>query len=58
MLDTGRRFVPIELLESIMDTMAVVRMNVLHLHLTDWAAVRWESAAYPALNKKICWRSL
>ena len=51
MLDTGRRFVPVPLLESIMDTMAVVRMNVLHLHLTDWAAVRWESAAYPALNK-------
>ena len=43
MLDTGRRFIPVPLLRIVLDLMAKLHLNVLHLHLTDWAAVRWVS---------------
>lgn len=49
MLDTGRRFVPVWSIKIILELMSVLHMNVLHLHLTDWAAVRWESRVAPEL---------
>ena len=35
MIDTGRRFYPVPLVESILDGMASVKMNVLHFHLSE-----------------------
>jgi len=49
MLDTGRRFIPIKLVRVIIDLMISLHFNVLHLHLTDWAAVRWSSNVAPEL---------
>ena len=50
MLDTGRRFVPLPTLKVIIRLMAVLHLNKLHLHLSDWAAVRWSSKEFPELR--------
>eukprot|EP00656_Telonema_subtile_P057455 TRINITY_DN9455_c0_g1_i2.p1 TRINITY_DN9455_c0_g1~~TRINITY_DN9455_c0_g1_i2.p1 ORF type:complete len:322 (-),score=94.50 TRINITY_DN9455_c0_g1_i2:142-1107(-) len=50
MVDTGRRFLPIPLLRSIIDGLGYTKMNVLHLHLSDEPAVRFESKLYPELT--------
>ena len=49
LLDTGRRFFPLELLESQIDAMAMFKLNVLHLHLNE-DRFRVESKAFPLLN--------
>ncbi|EDQ85099.1 uncharacterized protein MONBRDRAFT_12187 [Monosiga brevicollis MX1] len=36
MLDTGRRFFPVSTLEGLLDTMAANKLNVLHLHASDY----------------------
>jgi hypothetical protein len=51
MLDTGRRFLPVPLLRIIIDLMCSLHFNILHLHLTDWSAVRWKSTAFDGLEK-------
>ena len=50
MVDTARRFLPIPLLENLIDGLSYSKMNVLHLHLTDEPAVRFESKVYPELT--------
>ena len=35
MIDTGRRFVPLSTVLNLLDTMAAVKLNVLHLHASD-----------------------
>lgn len=45
------RFVPIPLLENIVTTMAAVKMNVLHLHASDFCRFSVESKIYPNLTK-------
>jgi hypothetical protein len=50
LVDTGRRFAPISLLENILETMAAVKLNVLHLHLTDFCRFAVESKAFPLLT--------
>jgi hexosaminidase len=35
MIDTGRRFFPMPLVQNLLDTMAAVKLNVLHLHASD-----------------------
>lgn len=35
MVDSGRRFFPVPLLQNLMDTMAGAKLNVLHLHASD-----------------------
>lgn len=47
MLDTGRRFIPVPLLRIIIDLMCSLHFNILHIHLTDWSAVRWVSNVGP-----------
>jgi hexosaminidase len=49
MLDVARHFLPIPALERTIDCMAAVRLNVLHLHLTDDQAFRFRSTAFPRL---------
>lgn len=53
MADTGRRFWPVRTVESLLDAMAMSKMNVLHLHLSDNCRFAVESAAFPALTKRL-----
>ena len=52
MLDPSRHFMPIGTLKRNMDAMAAVKMNVLHLHLSDDQGFRFESKVFPELNSK------
>ena len=52
MIDVSRHFIPIDVLERNIEAMAAVKMNVLHLHLTDDQGFRVESKAFPLLHKK------
>lgn len=50
MLDTSRHFMPLADLLRQLDAMEMVKLNVLHLHLSDGAAFRVESRAFPRLH--------
>jgi len=50
MIDTGRRFFPVPLVENLLDTMAAVKMNVLHLHASDHCRFSVESKVVPNLT--------
>ncbi len=50
MLDTGRNFVPLELLKEDVRVMSRYKMNAFHWHLTENEAWRIESKKYPLLN--------
>jgi len=52
MIDVARHFQPMEVLKRNIDGMAAVKMNVLHLHLTDDQGFRVESKSYPILHEK------
>jgi hexosaminidase len=49
MLDTGRHFLPVDELYRTVDAMAAVKLNVLHLHLTENQGFRIESRRFPQL---------
>jgi hexosaminidase len=51
MLDVGRRFVPIPLVQNLLSTMAAVKMSVLHLHASDDCRWAIESKLYPELTR-------
>lgn len=51
MIDTVRHFIPIYVLERIIVDMAKVKLNVLHLHLSDDQGFRFESKKYPKLHE-------
>lgn len=50
MLDVARHFLPLDLVKQTIDHMRLVKMNVLHLHLTDDQGFRMESKRYPRLH--------
>lgn len=50
-MDIARHFMPLPLLKRNVDGMAAVKLNVLHLHLSDDQGFRIESKLYPALHK-------
>lgn len=66
MLDTGRKYIPMDYLYQLVDAMAYYKMNTLHIHLNDngfkyhydddWdktqAAFRMESSNYPDLTAR------
>ncbi len=52
MLDCSRTFQSPEYLRKTMDRMAVYKLNVLHLHLTDDQGWRIEIRKYPELTRK------
>jgi hexosaminidase len=52
LIDVARHFVSIETLKRQIDAMEAVKLNVLHLHLSDNEAFRVESKAYPFLHEK------
>jgi hexosaminidase len=51
MIDVARHFIPFEVLKRNIDAMAIVKMNVLHLHLSDDEGFRVESKVYPKLQE-------
>lgn len=50
MLDVARHFLPSADLRRTIDGMALIKLNVLHLHLSDDQAFRLPSAHYPRLT--------
>jgi len=52
MIDVARHFIPFEVLKRNIDAMAIVKMNVLHLHLSDDEGFRVESKVFPLLQQK------
>jgi hexosaminidase len=51
MIDVCRHWMPIDVLQRNIDGMAAVKLNVLHLHLTDDQGFRIESKKYPKLQQ-------
>jgi len=51
LIDVGRHFMPIPVLQRNLDGMAAVKMNVLHLHLSDYQGFRIESKKFPKLHE-------
>jgi len=56
MLDLARRFWPANALLSVLDAMAISKLNVLHLHITDAESFMFESLAFPELNREGAYR--
>lgn len=57
MLDVTRHFQPIEFVYGVVDQMASVKLNTLHLHLTDDQGWRFEVKRYPKLTEVGGWRT-
>ncbi|MET0375114.1 MAG: beta-N-acetylhexosaminidase, partial [Rhizorhabdus sp.] len=57
MIDPARHFLPIADLRAIVDQMAAIKLNTLHLHLTDDQGWRVEISKYPKLTAVGAWRS-
>lgn len=51
MIDVARHFIPMNVLLRNIDAMAMVKMNVLHLHLSDDEGFRVESKVFPKLQQ-------
>lgn len=56
MIDESRSFKGLDFLKKQIDAMALLKLNVLHLHLDDSAGWRIESEAYPFLTGKTAFR--
>jgi hexosaminidase len=52
LIDVARHWMPMDVLKRNLDLMAAVKLNVLHLHLTEDQGFRIESKKYPALHEK------
>jgi hexosaminidase len=50
MIDCGRHFMPVEVIERTLDGMAAVKLNVFHWHLSEDQGFRMESRAFPRLT--------
>jgi hexosaminidase len=53
MIDAGRRFFPVPLVRNLLDTMAAVKLNVLHLHASDHCRFAIESKLFPNLTASL-----
>ena len=56
MLDESRSFKGKAYIKKQIDALALLRMNVMHLHLTDAAGWRLQIDAYPNLTDHVAWR--
>lgn len=56
MLDSARHYQSPAFIRSLLDAMAVHKLNVLHWHLTDDQAWRLETKKYPRLTEVGAWR--
>ncbi len=57
MLDVARHFQPLRYLRRFVDLLALHKLNVLHLHLTDDQGWRMPVSGYPLLTEVGGWRS-
>lgn len=57
MLDVARHFEPLPALYRFLDQMAALKLNVLHLHLTDDQGWRFDVKGYPGLVRVGSWRT-
>lgn len=51
MIDSGRHFEPVPVIERTLDGMAAVKLNVFHWHLTEDQGFRIESRRFPKLQE-------
>ena len=51
MIDSGRHFMPLEILQRNIDGMEAVKMNVFHWHLSENQGFRVESKKFPRLHE-------
>ena len=56
MLDVVRTYVPLDEIKKMVDVMAQLKLNTLHLHLTDDNGWRLEIKKYPKLTEVGAWR--
>lgn len=56
MLDVSRHFFDVDFLKKQIDVLAMVKINRLHLHLTDAAGWRLETDSFPRLTELAAWR--
>lgn len=52
MIDSGRHFMPLDIIHRSLDGMEAVKMNVFHWHLSEDQGFRIESKTYPLLHEK------
>jgi len=52
MMDVGRHFMPVEVVERNLDGMEAVKLNVMHWHLSEDQGFRVESKVFPLLPEK------
>jgi hexosaminidase len=52
MIDTGRHFIPLDVLRHNLDLMEATKLNVFHWHLSEDQGFRVESKIYPRLQDK------
>ena len=52
MIDSGRHFMPVEVIRESLDGMEAVKMNVFHWHLSEDQGFRIESKIFPLLQEK------
>lgn len=57
MLDVARHFQPLPFLYRFVDQLAALKLNVLHLHLTDDQGWRFEVVGHPELVRQGSWRA-
>ena len=57
LLDVSRHFMPKDFIKKFIDTIAMQKMNHLHLHLTDDQGWRVEIRKYPKLTEVGAWRA-
>ena len=52
MIDTGRRFLPVKTIKNIINGLAMVKLNVLHWHISDSQSFPSESLLFPGLAEQ------
>jgi hexosaminidase len=50
MIDSGRHFMPVDVIERNLDGMEAVKLNVFHWHISDDQGFRLETKTYPLLH--------
>jgi hexosaminidase len=51
LIDTGRHYLPVDVIKRNLDGMAAVKLNVLHWHISDYQGFRIESKKFPKLHQ-------
>ena len=51
--DTGRRFFPVDVVQSVLDGMSYNKLNVLHFHASDFCRFAIESTKFPQLTANL-----